>query len=153
MGLEHGRYRSALVHTSIPRGCDKADWISSKGPAAWWVSKNLRKRGQADRDSWHGLFDTQTSPVAVLFNDTWRSIFNAMWRIAVLAALSLPGNGAVDSGAGDGEEFRQIADRVLAGIVHPPQLFVLFVRELGSLAPQLPLGAGHGHAFAGAQTD
>src|SRR5438445_9009102 len=85
--------------------------------------------------------------------DTWRSIFNAMWRIAVLAAWSLPGNGAVDSGAGDGEEFRQIADRVLAGLVHPPQLFVLFVRELGALAPQLSLGTGNGHPFAGAQTD
>src|SRR6266567_7266759 len=81
------------------------------------------------------------------------SIFNAIWRIAVLAAWSLPGNGAVDSGAGDGEEFRQIVDRVLAGLVHPPQLFVLFVRKLGALAPQLPLGAGHRHAFAGPQTD
>jgi len=30
---------------------------------------------------------------------------------------------------------------------------VLFVRKLGALAPQLPLGAGHRHAFAGPQTD
>ena len=76
-----------------------------------------------------------------------------MWRIPALASLSLPGKGTIDGWAGDGEEFCQITDRVLAGIVHPPQLFVLFVRELGALAPQLPLRAGNGHAFSCAQTD
>src|SRR5262249_4781094 len=64
-----------------------------------------------------------------------------MWRLSVLASLSLPDEGPVDGGAGDGEELRQITDRVLAGVVHLPQLFLLFVRELGSLALQLPLGA------------
>src|SRR6266404_5997063 len=88
-----------------------------------------------------------------IFNDKWRSIFNALWCLAACASWRLPGEGAVDRWAGDGEEFRQIVDRVLAGRVHPPQLFVLFVRELGALAPQLPLGAGHRHAFAGPQTD
>src|SRR3989442_10201913 len=57
--------------------------------------------------------------VTVICNDTWRSIFNAMWRISPLASLRFPGNGAVYRWAGDGEEFRQIADRVLAGLVHP----------------------------------
>jgi len=38
------------------------------------VSKNLLVRRQVDGDSWNGLFDTQAGPMAVLFNDTWRSI-------------------------------------------------------------------------------
>src|SRR5262245_1041743 len=50
-------------------------------------------------------------------------IFTVMWRIAVLVSWRLPGEGPIDGGAGDREEFRQIADGVLAGRVHPPQLF------------------------------
>src|SRR4029453_8398647 len=41
------------------------------------------------------------------------SIVNAMWRLSPLALLSLPGNGAVDSGARDGEKFRHIAINLL----------------------------------------
>ena len=37
-----------------------------------------------------------------------------MWRIPALTLLSLPGEGAVDGWAGDGEELCQIADRVRA---------------------------------------
>ena len=76
-----------------------------------------------------------------------------MWRIPALDLLSLPGEGAVYGWAGDGEQLRQIADRVLAGVVHPTQLSLLFVRELGSLSPQFALGPGDGHAFACAHTE
>jgi hypothetical protein len=117
------------------------------------LSENFLATHQVDVHLWTGFPYTLCLQNGVIFNDTWRSLFKGMWRISTLASLSLPGNGAGDSRAGDGEEFRQIADRVLAGIVHPPQLFVLFVRELGSLSPQLPLRAGNGHAFSGAQTD
>ena len=67
--------------------------------------------------------------------------------------MSLPGEGAVDGWAGDGEELCQIADRVRAAVVHPTQLFLLFGRELGWLAPQLAFGAGNGHPFSGAHPD
>ncbi len=33
------------------------------------MSKNLRQRSQTDADSWNELFDTQTGPAAVSFND------------------------------------------------------------------------------------
>jgi hypothetical protein len=76
-----------------------------------------------------------------------------MWRVSDLVLLSIPSEGSVYSWTGDGEELGQIADRVRASIVHPTQLLLLFVRELGLLAPQLALGAGHGHALARAHAD
>ena len=42
----------------------KDEWYRRRKPAVWKVSKNLRTRSQADRDSSHGLFDTQTGFVA-----------------------------------------------------------------------------------------
>jgi len=32
-----------------------------------WVSQNMWQRSQADKDSWHGLFDTQVGSVAWVF--------------------------------------------------------------------------------------
>jgi len=35
-------------------------------PAGCGVSKNMQTKGQVDKDSWHGLFDTQAGPAVVV---------------------------------------------------------------------------------------
>jgi len=47
-----------------PAGTEKANWVTLRSPAECVVSQNPRTRSQADTDSWHGLFDTQTGPRA-----------------------------------------------------------------------------------------
>ena len=74
-------------------------------------------------------------------------------RAPALPSWRGSGNRAIDRGSRDGEQLRQIADRILAAVMHSTQLFLLFVRELGSLASQLSLGAGNRHAFSRAHAD
>src|SRR3954470_13908090 len=60
--------------------------------------------------------DARQSPLIVTFRDKWRCSFGAMWR------ARLPAEGAVHRRAGTPG---QIADRVIAGIVHAAQLPLL----------------------------
>src|SRR3954454_24245253 len=63
------------------------------------------------------------------------------------------GGAAVHGRAGHREQLGQIADRVIAGVVHAAQLLLLSVGQLGLLALELAPGAGDRHAFAPAQPD
>src|SRR5580704_19255402 len=54
--------------------------------------------------------------------------------------------GAVDGGAADGEDFHEVSDGVLTGVVHAGELGLLAGGELGLLASELAFGAGDGHA-------
>src|SRR5690349_10831422 len=65
----------------------------------------------------------------------------------------ITGEGTVDGRARDREQFGQIADRVLTGVVHAAQLALLLVGELGLLAAELAAGASDRHAFTCAQAD
>ena len=56
---------------------------------------------------------------------------------------------AVDGGARDREDLGEVADAVLAGVVHAPQLASLSLGQLGLLAAQLSLRPGDGHPLAG----
>ena len=57
--------------------------------------------------------------------------------------------GAVDRGARDREDVGEVADAVVAGVVHAPQLAGLSGGEFRFLAAELALGAGDGHPLAG----
>src|SRR5271154_3435467 len=61
--------------------------------------------------------------------------------------------GAGDGWAGNREQFREIADGIIAGVVHAAQFLLLLVGELRPLAAQLAAAAGDRHALAGAQPD
>ena len=65
----------------------------------------------------------------------------------------MPLKGAVDSGAGDREDFGKVADAVVASVVHAPQLACLSGGEFRLLATELALGAGDSHPLAGAHAD
>ena len=60
---------------------------------------------------------------------------------------------AIDGWSRDGEELPEVADGILAGGRHTAEFPLLSVRQLGLLATQFPLEAGHGHALAGAHAD
>lgn len=57
---------------------------------------------------------------------------------------------SVDGWPGDRKNLGQIADGIVAGVVHAAQLLLLFVRQLGLLAAQLSFGSCDRHALAGA---
>src|SRR3954469_23042853 len=86
------------------------------------------------------------NPCEVTFSDKWRGSFGAMWR-------GLPAEGAVHRRAGHREQLGQIADRVIASVVHAAQLLLLPVGQLGLLALELAPGAGNRHALARAEAD
>lgn len=65
----------------------------------------------------------------------------------------MPSERPVDGGSGDGKHLGQIADGIIAGLVHPAQLPLLLLGQLGLLAAQIALGPGDGHALSGAQAD
>lgn len=83
----------------------------------------------------------QKSPIrsTVTLIDKWRGFFSAMWR----------GRGFGRRSAGRWRSLGEIADGIVSGGVHPAQLVLLLVRQLGLLAAQLSFGAGDGHALAG----
>ena len=60
---------------------------------------------------------------------------------------------AIDGRPGDGEQFCQIADGMLACIIHAAQLRLSAIRQLRLLAFQLRFGAGGGHVFLRAHPD
>ena len=60
---------------------------------------------------------------------------------------------AIDGWSCDSESLGEIADGILAGDVHAAEFPLLSVGQFGLLAAQFPLGAGDGHALAGAHAD
>ena len=64
-----------------------------------------------------------------------------------------PRQGSIDRRPRHLEQLRQVADGVIPGVIHAPQLFLLFLRQFGLLALQLPLGPGHRHALPSAHPD
>ena len=63
----------------------------------------------------------------------------------------LAGERSIDREARHREQLGQIPDRILARVVHPAHLALLFLRELRLLAAQLAPGPGDRHPLAGAQ--
>lgn len=59
----------------------------------------------------------------------------------------------VDRGARNREEFGEIANGIVAGIVHAAQFFLLPLREFGFLTAQFSFGSGDGHTFSGSHSD
>ena len=68
-------------------------------------------------------------------------------------SCSRPGQRAIDRRSRNREQLRQVADRIFPRAVHAAQLLLLFLRELRLLTPELSLGAGDRHAFAGPHAD
>ena len=60
---------------------------------------------------------------------------------------------AIDGWSGDGAEFGEIADGILAGGMPAAEFPLRSVGQFGLLAAQFPFGAGDGHALAGAPAD
>jgi hypothetical protein len=56
---------------------------------------------------------------------------------------------SVHRGPRDREQFGQIGDGVIAGLVQGDQVALLACGQFGLLAPELSLGFGHGHPFSG----
>lgn len=67
--------------------------------------------------------------------------------------MRVPAEGSVDRWPRYRKDFREIADGIVTGVVHPAQLVLLFVRQFGLFAAQLSFGSGGRHAFAGAHAD
>ena len=66
---------------------------------------------------------------------------------------NLPVEGSVDGWTGNRKDLGQIADGIIAGVVHAAQLVLLFVRQLGLFSAQLPFGSRDGHALPRAHAD
>ena len=56
---------------------------------------------------------------------------------------------AVDGWAGDREDFGEVADAVVSGVVHTPQFTGLSGGEIELLSAKLSLGAGDSHPLRG----
>ena len=70
-----------------------------------------------------------------------------------LSGARLPLKGTVDRWPGHREHFREVADAVVAAVVHPAQFTGLPIGQLGLLPAELAPRAHHGHPLPGAHPD
>ena len=70
-----------------------------------------------------------------------------------LSGGHLASEGTINGWTRNREQLGQVADGVLAGVMHAAQLFLLLVGKFGFFAAELASSSGDRHALAGAQPD